>query len=56
MYNALSRREECIQEEARITNYGEILKDNDHALAAHARRVGSKESLKKTHKEEDELP
>ena len=54
MYDALSRREECIQEEARIANYDELLKDNDHALAAHARREGSKESLRKTQKEEDE--
>ena len=52
MYDALSRREERIQEESRIVNCDELLKDD--ALAAHARRGRSKESLGKTHKEEDE--
>ena len=56
MFDALSRREECIQEEARVANHDELLKDVDHALATHARRGGTKESLRKTHKEEDESP
>ena len=51
--------EECIQEEARVANRDELLKENDHALAAHARRgkgrppfrrAGSKESLRKAYK------
>ena len=50
--------EECIQEEGRVANRDELLKDDDHALAAHARkgkgrppfrREGNKESPKKHH-------
>ena len=51
--------EECIQEEARVANRDELLKENDHAQATHARRgrgrtpfrkEESKESPRKTHK------
>ena len=39
--------EECVQEEARVANWEALLRDNDHALVAHARRRRGKSHFKK---------
>ncbi len=44
--------EECVQEEARVANQEALLRDDDQALAAHAKRGRGKPQFKKeTYKE-----
>ena len=43
--------EECVQEEARVTNREALIRDDDHALANHTRRrKGNHHFKKETHK------
>ena len=39
--------EECVQEKARVANREALLRDDDHALAIHARRTKGKHHFKK---------
>ena len=39
--------EECVQEEARVANREALLRDDDHALATHTRRINGKHHFKK---------
>ena len=48
--------EDCIQEEARVTNREALLKEDDQALATHTKRRRSRPNFKKGNHKESQPP